>query len=236
MCLWQSLYRKGTSQTRSVVFLGYHSVGLEVLNSGSPAMSAPSTAARRSLPSKSSCQRSLRDSNRIRSNWDWLRIRKVILDKEAKFLDGIILIGMNRHRSINICVSIRIKTRHHRFHRYHYDYRHWHCDTERFAAFSPNVKTFAPAPLPNSSEVMAECSIAITPDSLRSWSLEAWDTHRWNPWNHRMSRTLDPGHETECLQQFFQSQILRSLSKHNQTHPNLPSQGKYTKHKHSSRG
>ena len=102
MCLWQSLYRKGTSQTRSVVFLGYHSVGSAVLNSGSPAMSEPSTAARRSLPSKSSCQRSLRDSNPIRSNRDWLRIRKVKLDKETKLLDGIILIGMNRHSGLTM--------------------------------------------------------------------------------------------------------------------------------------
>lgn len=189
-------------------------------------MSAPSTAARRSLPSKSWISTSKVWVTQIASDPTGLRRRQGTLDTETKFFDGTVLVGMKRHGGMNMrkflrkdkpsssaSPSPRLLLQLHD--------QEKHCGTENVATFPPNVKTFAQAPLPNSSEVMAECSIAITPDSLRSWSLEVWDSHRWNPWNQILGcpRPWTPD---------FQSQILRSLSKHNQTHRNLPSEGKYT--------
>lgn len=146
------------------------------LKSGSPAMSAPSTAARRSLPSKSWISTSKVWVTQIASDPTGLRRRQGTLDTETKFFDGTVLVGMKRHGGMNMrkflrkdkpsssaSPSPRLLLQLHD--------QEKHCGTENVATFPPNVKTFAQAPLPNSSEVMAECSIAITPDSLRSWSL-----------------------------------------------------------------
>lgn len=225
ICTENSLPKQGLSFFSGVMAM----FGINrFLNSGSPAMSAPSTAARRSLPSKSWISASKVWVTQIASDPTGLRRRQVMLDTETKFFDGTVLIGMNRqrHSGMNMRKFMRKDTPSSsaslspRLLLYLHDPEK-HCDTEQFAAFPPNVKTFAQAPLPHWYEVMAECSIAITPDSLRSWSLEEWDSHTWNPWNQIL------GCPRPCTTD-FQSQILRSLSKHNQTQRNLPSEGKYT--------